>query len=233
MAVTGTYAPDPFFQVLDSQGHPLSGGKISTYVAGSYTYATTYSDVNLSVANTNPVILDAAGRPTSGAIFLTPGQTYKFVLQDALGTFIGSEKDNIQAVPTSLKNAQFGIQTGPDFSTSVVTPTWADFGPMKGSILTRGGAVLAEAVFPGYISGVTPPGGAYFQWNLDGADLGVIAGVCTNTTATMIALQWSFTGLAVTTHQIKLRVALNSAGTFTAPMQTQAAGSFSLLEVNV
>jgi hypothetical protein len=230
MALLGTYSPDPFFQLLDSQGHPLAGGKLWTYAAGTYAYATTYSDVNLSVANTNPIILDASGRPTSGAIYLTPGQNYRYVLQDATGANL-FDKDNIQAVPSSLKNAQFGIEPGPDFSTTVVQPTWADFTPMKGSVQTRGGAVLAEAVFPGYVSAAGLS--AYFQWNLDGADLGVLAGVCTFTTVNMVALQWSFTGLSVATHQIKLRVTLSAAGTFTAPMQSQAGGSLSLLEVNV
>jgi hypothetical protein len=95
---TGTYAPDPFEQYCDDDGNPLSSGTLTTFLAGLSTPATTYSDVNLTIANTNPISLDAAGRPTSGAIFLTPGVSYKFVLKDVLGATVAS-RDYIAAVP--------------------------------------------------------------------------------------------------------------------------------------
>ncbi len=95
---TGTYAPDPFEQMCDDDGNPLSSGTLTTFLAGLSTPATTYSDVNLTIANTNPISLDAAGRPTSGAIFLTPGVSYKFILKDVLGATIAT-RDNIAAVP--------------------------------------------------------------------------------------------------------------------------------------
>jgi len=40
---------------------PLSGGKVYTYLPGTTTPATTYQDSAGSVANTNPIILDANG----------------------------------------------------------------------------------------------------------------------------------------------------------------------------
>jgi hypothetical protein len=95
---TGTYAPDPFEQMCDDDGNPLSSGTLTTFLAGLSTPATTYSDVNLTIANTNPISLDAAGRPTSGAIFLTPGVSYKFILKDVLGATVAT-RDNIAAVP--------------------------------------------------------------------------------------------------------------------------------------
>jgi hypothetical protein len=97
---TGTYAPDPFEQMCDDDGNPLSSGTLTTFLAGLSTPATTYSDVNLTIANTNPISLDAAGRPTSGAIFLTPGVSYKFILKDSLGATIAT-RDNIAAVPVN------------------------------------------------------------------------------------------------------------------------------------
>ncbi len=124
---TGTYAPDPFEQYCDDDGNPLSSGTLTTFLAGLSTPAATYSDVNLTIANTNPISLDAAGRPTSGAIFLTPGVSYKFILKDVLGATVAT-RDNIAAVPlnpnvsgtwvpviggsTSTAGQSYGIQFG-------------------------------------------------------------------------------------------------------------------------
>lgn len=94
----GTYTPDPFEQYCDNNGNPLSNGTLSTYLAGLPTPAVTYSDVNLTIANTNPINLDAGGRPTSGAIFLTPGVSYKYILKDVNGAVI-AVRDFIAAVP--------------------------------------------------------------------------------------------------------------------------------------
>lgn len=99
MAV-GTYAPDPFEQYFDNNGNPLNAGKIETYIAGTSTPVATYSDVGLTTPNANPIILDSAGRPSSGAIFLTPGVSYKFILKTSAGVTIAT-RDNIAAVPTS------------------------------------------------------------------------------------------------------------------------------------
>lgn len=49
-------------QYFDDNGNPLSGGKVYTFEAGTTTPKTTWSDAGQSVANANPIILDAAGR---------------------------------------------------------------------------------------------------------------------------------------------------------------------------
>lgn len=49
-------------QYFDDNGDPLSGGKVYTFEAGTTTPKTTWSDAGESVANSNPIILDAAGR---------------------------------------------------------------------------------------------------------------------------------------------------------------------------
>ena len=51
-----------FDQYLDNAGDPLVSGKIYFYESGTTTFKNTYSDINNSIANTNPVILTAAGR---------------------------------------------------------------------------------------------------------------------------------------------------------------------------
>jgi len=91
--MAGTVMPAPKFIGLDNNANPVSGGKLYTYVAGTTTPQATYTDVNLSVANTNPVILDSAGRAT---VFLS-GTSYKFVLADADDVTLWTQ-DNVQAV---------------------------------------------------------------------------------------------------------------------------------------
>ncbi|MEK9722052.1 MAG: hypothetical protein VW405_01030 [Rhodospirillaceae bacterium] len=94
---TGSIMPAPVFTGLDSNGDPVNGGLLYTYVAGTTTAQTTYSDVGLTTANANPVVLDSAGRAT---VFLTPGSSFKFVLKDSAGSTLWTA-DNINAVPAS------------------------------------------------------------------------------------------------------------------------------------
>lgn len=57
----GAFITAPKFAVWDSNGDPLSGGKVYTYECGSTTPKTTYSNRALSSANANPVVLDSRG----------------------------------------------------------------------------------------------------------------------------------------------------------------------------
>lgn len=69
----------PTLQFFDSNGDPLSGGKLYTYEAGTNTPKATYTDEAGVVPNSNPIILDGAGYAT---IRIASGN-YKFVLYDA------------------------------------------------------------------------------------------------------------------------------------------------------
>ena len=77
--MTSTVAPFPYHQLFDNNGEPAVGYKLFSYVAGTTTKINTWSDEAQTTTNTNPIILDAAGR---AKIFLeadTP-TSYKFVL---------------------------------------------------------------------------------------------------------------------------------------------------------
>jgi len=87
-------------QFFDDNGVPLNGGKIYTYQAGSSTNLSTYTDNNGNIANTNPIVLDAAGRSTN-EIWLLAGYSYKFVLKDSSDVTIQS-LDNLYPI---LQNA--------------------------------------------------------------------------------------------------------------------------------
>lgn len=64
---------------FDSNGDPLAGGKLYSYLAGTVTPLGTFTDQSGLVSNTNPVILDADGY----ADVWVGGGSYKFVLADA------------------------------------------------------------------------------------------------------------------------------------------------------
>lgn len=51
----------PKRQFFDSNGNPLSGGKVYTYEAGTSTPLATYTDKGAGTANSNPIILDSRG----------------------------------------------------------------------------------------------------------------------------------------------------------------------------
>lgn len=51
----------PKIQFFDSNGNPLVGGKLYTKTSGGGVDKPTYTNANLTVANTNPIILDARG----------------------------------------------------------------------------------------------------------------------------------------------------------------------------
>lgn len=85
----GGLIPNGLNVFLDNNGKPLSSGTIDFYIGnvGSTTRKTTYSDINLTTPNTNPVILDAAGRP-NGSKGLWGTGSYRQVVKAKNGTII-------------------------------------------------------------------------------------------------------------------------------------------------
>ena len=91
------------WQFFDNNGDPLSGGKIYTYAAGTTTPLATYALSSGGSANANPIVLDAAGRPSSGGspieVWLTSGTNYKLVITDSTGANVLTY-DNVYGVPS-------------------------------------------------------------------------------------------------------------------------------------
>jgi hypothetical protein len=88
-------SPTAKMAFVDAAGEPLVGGKLYTYIAGTTTLQTTYTDSSGAQANTNPIILDSRGE----ANVWLGGAIYKFKLADADDALIWTV-DNISA-PTS------------------------------------------------------------------------------------------------------------------------------------
>ena len=83
-------------QFFTDDGVVLSGGKIYTYAAGTTTPTNTYTSSAGTAANSNPIILDSAGRLPED-MWLSEGVTYRFVLTDSTNVQIG-EYDDIAGV---------------------------------------------------------------------------------------------------------------------------------------
>ena len=85
--------PEPKIQFFSNNGIPLAGGMLYTYAPGTYNNKATYTDSTGTSQNTNPVVLDAAGR---AGVWLNG--YYDMVLTDSLGSQIWSVQ-NVSAIP--------------------------------------------------------------------------------------------------------------------------------------
>lgn len=84
-------------QQVDANGDPLSGGTVEVYVAGSSAPATTYSDPSGLVPNTWPIVLNTLGLNSQGAVWITGGIAYKYVIKDAAGV-VQRTIDNVSGI---------------------------------------------------------------------------------------------------------------------------------------
>ena len=109
-------------QFFDNNGNVLSGGKVYTYAAGTTTPAATYTNNLGSAANSNPIILDSAGRPPQ-EIWFPIGTTFKFVIKTSTDTLIGTY-DNIPSIndPYSEGSLLSNV-TGTNTIAATATPT--------------------------------------------------------------------------------------------------------------
>ena len=82
------------WQFFDNNGVPLAGGLIYTYEAGTTTPQATYTTSAGTIAHTNPIVLNSAGRVPGGELWLVMGSNYKFVLQTSAAVLIATY-DNI------------------------------------------------------------------------------------------------------------------------------------------
>ena len=91
-------------QFFDDSGLPLISGKLYFYETGTLTPKDTFADVNLTIANTNPVILSAAGRQPnvffdgSAKVILTSSDTVQIEVRDPEGGSITGNFDDWNAL---------------------------------------------------------------------------------------------------------------------------------------
>ena len=109
--------PMPFVksQFFNNTGAPLAGGRLYSYAAGTTIPLATYTDSTGLIANTDPIILDSAGR----ANIWLGASSYKFVLQNSLGVQIWSV-DNVTSSNITLLGLN-NIWTGTNTWNSTAT----------------------------------------------------------------------------------------------------------------
>ncbi|MEI6793877.1 MAG: hypothetical protein WCL05_01410 [Verrucomicrobiota bacterium] len=109
-------------QFFDDDGVPLVGGLLYSYDAGTTTLRTTYTTSAGTIANTNPIVLNAGGR-TPNEVWQTSGVLLKFVLYNSLSELIGTY-DNIPSIndPFGI-NSQLSSVAGTNSITATASPT--------------------------------------------------------------------------------------------------------------
>jgi len=108
-------------QFFDNNGIPLSGGLIYTYQAGSSTPLATYTDINGTTANANPIVLDSSGR-LANEVWLTYGYYYKFVLKTSAATTLGTYDNLYGIIGVS------GTSTGTTIPTGMISLWYGSIG---------------------------------------------------------------------------------------------------------
>lgn len=130
-------------QFFDANGNPLVGGSVTFYALGTTTYQNTYQDINLSILNTNPVVLDAAG----GAVIWGSG-TYTMVVKDQFGNQIYQDNTSDGGAPPqpSVGNELDMIRvnaTGTAYETRTPAQVLSDIGAQSSGATGTNTATLA------------------------------------------------------------------------------------------
>lgn len=94
-------------QFFDNNGNPLAGGLIYSYAAGTTTPQATYTSSSGLISHSNPIVLDSAGR-VPNEIWLTAGDSYKFVLQTSSAVTLGTYDDITGANDYTIFSAPTG-----------------------------------------------------------------------------------------------------------------------------
>lgn len=100
--------PPAELQFCDANGAPYAGGTIQTYIPGTTTPVSTWSESTGTILNTNPIVLDSAGR----CIIYASG-IVRTILSDALGNLIWDQPSN-----TLVSAAMAPVCIAPDIPTA-------------------------------------------------------------------------------------------------------------------
>lgn len=135
--------PTPEIQYLDMNGAPLAGSKLCTYAAGTSTPLATYTDSTAGTPNTNPIILDSAGR----ASVWVAAKLYKFVLRTggdgtcSTGSIVWTQ-DNVADTTLYFTNAVKTVGTA-----SLITTTNTPTGSVSRTQLSKNNDILSVKDF--------------------------------------------------------------------------------------
>lgn len=107
--MANTRLPLPLSQVIDKTGRPIVGAKVYFYIGGTTTLITTYSNVDLVMLNTNPLITDSYG--LLGDVFIQATDVVDIVYKTASDVVIKEYKALSVQSPINT-NGNLQINTG-------------------------------------------------------------------------------------------------------------------------
>ena len=153
------------WQFFDANGVPLAGGRLYTYAAGSTTPETTYTSSTGATANSNPIILDSAGRVSGTTeVWLTITTAYKFVLKTDADVQLWSADDisGIAGVGNPLPVSSGGTGRATATAYAVVCGGTTATGALQsvasvgttGQVLTSNGVGALPTMQQGFVSGM-------------------------------------------------------------------------------
>ena len=119
LAQTATLLPNAKQQYLDDSGNPVASGSVGYYIPSTSTLKTVWQDGNKTTPQTNPVPLDAAGRPQPA------GQTYG----DGCYRQVVKDSDSITVWDATTCSTGTSGGTAPAYSEGVMVGTilpWAN-----------------------------------------------------------------------------------------------------------
>jgi len=134
---------------FNSDGEPLAGGLLYSYVAGTTTLQATYTDASAVTPNPNPVVLDANGEAN---IWIGPG-AYKFQLTDA-DDAVQWTVDNVSHIDANYITAAMikdGEVTSAKLAANVLSADAVGRSKMAEGFLSADAAGRAKMA-PGYIT---------------------------------------------------------------------------------
>lgn len=131
-------------QYFDSNGDPLSGGKLYFYVSGTTTPQDTYTTPAYTVANTNPVILTSGGRQPSiffegsAKAILTDSSGVQIEVRDPIGdtttftlTWSATEIYSLGDLVTGSDNKYYSSLQSNNINNNPVTPSPTYWGALN------------------------------------------------------------------------------------------------------
>lgn len=127
---------------VDQNGNPYNGGKVYFYIPGTDTFKNTWQDGDKGVLNSNPVILDAAGR----AIIYGDGE-YRQVLRDRNNNLIWDQ------LTSSTGTGGGSSSTGDGDLVGTVKP-WAGLSAPN-QYLFAYGQEIARSTYPELFTAIT------------------------------------------------------------------------------
>lgn len=142
-AQNASILPNAKTTFTDQNGKPLTSGTVDFYVPGTTTRKTTWQDSSKSVSNTNPVVLDAAGRAQ-----IWGDGSYRQIVKDRNNNLIWDQ------VTSSIgSGGSSGSTIGDGLPVGTVLPTSSIIAPANYQFAY--GQTLSRSTFPELLAAIT------------------------------------------------------------------------------